>query len=309
MVLAAPGDTWGIAGPTFLTGYLVTAAALLVLATLHRRALLGGAPNALAAPMGPQQAAYLNGGPRLALYSSLAGLRAAGVIGSGGSTGALVTTGPKPLGLTPLDNAVYDVAHRHTRTRDLGADPLVRSALERLRSGLEDAGWAVPDARRTSVRMWGLAALFLVGLGVVRVLGGLANDRPVGHLLLALLAMAGVAVYLLLRVPVPTRAGRAAVRRLRAEQAHLAPANSPALATYGAAGAAMGVALFGGAALWAMDPAFAAEAEIQRQAAGSGYSGSTTTGCGGGSSDGGGSSGGGSSCGGGGGCGGGGCGG
>jgi uncharacterized protein (TIGR04222 family) len=307
MLLAAPGDTWGIAGPTFLTGYLVAAAALLLLATLHRRALLGGAPNVLAAPMGPQQAAYLNGGPRIALYSSLAGLRAAGVIGSGGTTGALVTTGPKPLGLTPLDNAVYDLAHRHTRTRDLGADPLVHSALERLRSGLEDAGWAVPEARRTGVRMWGLAALFLAGVGVVRVLAGLANGRPVGYLVLALVATVAAAAYLLLRVPVTTRAGRAAVRRLRGEQAHLAPANSPALATYGAAGAAMGVALFGGAALWAMDPAFAAEAEIQRQAAAaSGYSGGTVTG---GGSCGGGSSGGGSSCGGGGGCGGGGCGG
>ncbi len=302
MLLAAPGDTWGIAGPTFLTGYLVAAATLLLLATLHRRALLGGAPNALAAPMGPQQAAYLNGGPRLALYSSLAGLRGAGVIGSGGTTGRLVTTGPKPLGLTPLDNAVYDAAHRHTSTREVGADPAVRGALERLRSGLEEAGWAVPDARRTGVRMWGLAALFLVGVGLVRFFDGLGNGRPVGYLVVALLAMAGVAVYLLVRVPVPTRAGRAAVRRLRAEQAHLAPANSPALATYGAAGAAMGVALFGGAALWAMDPAFAAEAEIQRQAAGSGYAGSST-GCGGGTS------GGGSSCGGGGGCGGGGCGG
>jgi uncharacterized protein (TIGR04222 family) len=304
MLLAAPGDTWGIAGPTFLTGYLVAAAALLILATLHRRALLGGAPEALAARMGPQQAAYLNGGPRLALYSSLAGLRGAGVIGSGGTTGRLVTTGPKPLGLTPLDNAVYDAAHRHTSTREVGADPAVRGALERLRSGLEEAGWAVPDARRTGVRMWGLAALFLVGVGLVRFFDGLGNGRPVGYLVLALLAMAGVAVYLVVRVPVPTRAGRAAVRRLRAEQAHLAPANSPALATYGAAGAAMGVALFGGAALWAMDPAFAAEAEIQRQAAGSGYAGSST-GCGGGSS------GGGSSCGGGGGggCGGGGCGG
>ncbi len=302
MLLAAPGDTWGIAGPTFLTGYLVAAAALLILATLHRRALLGGAPEALSARMGPQQAAYLNGGPRLALYSSLAGLRGAGVIGSGGTTGRLVTTGPKPLGLTPLDNAVYDAAHRHTSTREVGADPAVRGALERLRSGLEEAGWAVPDARRTGVRMWGLAALFLVGVGLVRFFDGLGNGRPVGYLVLALLAMAGVAVYLVVRVPVPTRAGRAAVRRLRAEQAHLAPANSPALATYGAAGAAMGVALFGGAALWAMDPAFAAEAEIQRQAAGSGYAGSST-GCGGGTS------GGGSSCGGGGGCGGGGCGG
>ncbi|GAA0804228.1 TIGR04222 domain-containing membrane protein [Spirilliplanes yamanashiensis] len=301
MVLAATGDTWGIPGPTFITGYLVAAALLVVLATLHRTVLLGGGRDAFTAPMGPQQAAYLNGGPRLALYAALAGLRVSGAIGSEAHTGALTTTGPRPLGLTPLDNAVYDAAHRRVRTRDLGADPGVRSALDGLRAGLESAGWALTDGQRGTIRLWGVAALFLVGVGFLRLMAGLQNDRPVAFLVLALIAMVGTAVYLLTRVPVQTRAGRAAVRRLRGEQAHLAPALSPAYATYGAAGAAMGVALFGAASLWALDPAFAAQAEIQRQAAASGYSGSS--GCGGGSSSS--DSGGGSSCGGGGGCGGG----
>jgi hypothetical protein len=66
----------------------------------------------------------------------------------------------------------------------------------------------------------------------------------------------------------------------------------------------MGVALFGAASLYAMDPAFAAEAEIQRITASGGTSGFT-----GGDGGGGSSCSGGSSCGGGGGCGGGGCGG
>jgi hypothetical protein len=72
------------------------------------------------------------------------------------------------------------------------------------------------------------------------------------------------------------------------------------MATYGAAGAALSVGLFGTMALWAADPAFAANVAMV-QSAGSGG--------GGGSSDGGGCGGGSSSCGGGGGCGGGGCGG
>jgi hypothetical protein len=86
---------------------------------------------------------------------------------------------------------------------------------------------------------------------------------------------------------------------VRQSYQHLSPGQSPSYATYGAAGAAMGVALYGAASLYTMDPAFAAEAEIQRISASGGTSGSSSS-CGSGSS----------SCGGGGGgCGGGGCGG
>jgi hypothetical protein len=89
-----------------------------------------------------------------------------------------------------------------------------------------------------------------------------------------------------------------ALRQVKTDSRHLSPQMTPSLTTYGATGAAMGVAVFGAASLYAMDPAFAAEAEIQRVGAG----GPLTTGGGDGGSSG--------SCGGGGGgCGGGGCGG
>jgi len=115
-------------------------------------------------------------------------------------------------------------------------------------------------------------------------------------------------------VPRRTRAARAALRSLRRRHNHLAPMYAPAYASYGAAGAAMGIAIFGPASLWAIDPGFAAEAGVAREMTASGTMGSGWTGGGSscGSSSGGGSScgsssGGGSSCGGGGG--GGGCGG
>jgi uncharacterized membrane protein YgcG len=89
------------------------------------------------------------------------------------------------------------------------------------------------------------------------------------------------------------------VADLRARYSYLAPASSPSYATYGANDAALGVALFGASTLYAMDPDFATEAEVQRAA--SGAVGSSSS-CGGSSSSG--DGGGGSSCGGGGGCGG-----
>ncbi|MBQ0906297.1 TIGR04222 domain-containing membrane protein [Micromonospora sp. U21] len=305
IVYAASGDTWGIPGPTFLRLYLVATAVTVALAVFHRVRLAAGSVDAPAGPLGPQQVAYLNGGPRLAVHAALGGLRGSGAIGVGPDR-RLVTTGPTPSGLTPLDQAIHWAAHQRARATDLPQDRRVREALDQLQAGLEQRGLLRSRAQYDTARRWAGFVFALLGLGVFRLVSGLFNDRPVGYLMLVLIPVL-VAALLLRRVPRRTRAGRAALRDVRRQHTHLAPASSPAFATYGAAGAAMGVALYGTVSLWALDPGFAEQAEIQRQAAsGSGWSGSS----GGASGDGGGSScSGGSSCGGGGGCGGGGCGG
>ncbi|MET8372328.1 TIGR04222 domain-containing membrane protein [Micromonospora profundi] len=307
IVHAASGDTWGIPGPTFLRFYLVATAVVVALAVWHRVRLAAGPRSAFVEPLGPQQAAYLNGGPGLAVHAALGGLRGSGAIGVGPDR-RLLTTGPAPTGLTPLDQAIHWAAHQRSRARDLGQDQRVRTALDQLRTGLEERGLLPTAARRATARRWVRILAVLLVLGVVRLAAGLFNGRPVGYLVATLFGVL-VAVLLLWRIPQTTRAGRAALRDLRRQHTHLAPGSAPAYATYGAAGAAMGVALYGAASLWAIDPGFAEQAEIQRQAMASGgwssgYSGgsSGTTGssCGGGSSCG---------SGGGGGCGGGGCGG
>jgi len=87
---------------------------------------------------------------------------------------------------------------------------------------------------------------------------------------------------LLFRRPWRTRTADRVLRWLRHRHNHLAPRHNPAYATYGAAGAAMGVALYGTAALWAMDPGFAEQAQIQQQslAGGSAAGGGGTAGAG-----------------------------
>jgi uncharacterized protein (TIGR04222 family) len=267
--------TWGVPGPAFLIFYLASAVALLVLATLHRRAVFAGSDSARTTSLGPQQAAYLNGGQRLAVYTSLGGLRAAGAIGTAGNT--LVQTSAMPAGITPLDAAIHNAAGRQARTKDLPQDSWVISAITQLRDGLESAGLATTAAQRRTVRMWGVAGFVLVALGVLRIFAGLADDRPVGYLIPCVILMAVVSIFLLGRgAQMRTRAATAAVKDLKSRHAYLAPDSSPSYATYGASGAAMGVALYGTTTLYAMDPAFAAEAEIQRAAAGSsGGSGST----------------------------------
>ena len=152
--------------------------------------------------------------------------------------------------------------------------------------------------------MWALVGAVLVLIGAARLVDGIQNDKPVGFLFPLTFFALIMAILALVRASrAQTYAAAKAMRSLRKQHTYLSPSQSPSYATYGAAGAAMGVALFGAASLYAMDPAFAADAEIQRISAGtggSGYSGDS------GSSS---SCSGGSSCGGGGGCGGGGCGG
>ncbi|MEU1590970.1 TIGR04222 domain-containing membrane protein [Micromonospora sp. NPDC005710] len=309
IVHAASGDTWGIPGPTFLRYYIAVALLVVAIAAYHRIRLLTAPGHATREPLGAQQVAYLNGGPQLAVHAALGGLRGSGAVGVRPDR-RLTTVGAAPTGLTPLDQAIHWAAHQHSRVRDLPQDERVRTALHQIRNGLEQRGLLTNDAQRARARFWATLLIALLGLGLLRLVSGLVSGHPVGYLLLTLATLL-VVTLVLRRAPVLTRAGRAALRGVRHEHTHLAPASAPAYATYGAAGAAMGVALYGTASLWALDPGFAEQAEIQRQAAaGSGWTGGSdgSSGSGGDSSG----SDGGSSCGGGGGgggCGGGGCGG
>ncbi|MFI7543353.1 TIGR04222 domain-containing membrane protein [Actinoplanes sp. NPDC049599] len=303
MNLAAQGDTWGIPGPAFLVLYFAATVAVLILSAIHRRVLFAGDRRAELTRLGPQQVAYLNGGDQLAVYAALGGLRGAGAI-AGGPGKTLYQAGPMPAGVTPLDNAIYNAAGRRIRARDLAGDQWVVAAVRQLREGLEAQGLAVPEARRKTAQAWSLAGLALLVLGVGRLVDGIQNDKPVGFLVVAIVIAGIVTVVLLTRKRRATHAADKGMAALRQQHAYLSPGQSPSYATYGATGAAMGVALYGTAALYTMDPAFAAEAEVQRinsstgSNTGGGDSGSSSS-CGGGSS----------SCGGGGGCGGGGCGG
>jgi uncharacterized protein (TIGR04222 family) len=302
-VLSAPGDTWGTSGPDFLVAYLGAAAVFAVAALVARLSVTRSSP---ATPAGrlpdPAEAAFLLGGRWRAAYSSLAGLRAAGAVGVGNDR-TLIVTGPIPAGSNRLDLAVFNAAQRGVRARDLAKDTQVESAMAEIVDNAERAGWLPDSTRLTRARIGAYLLLGLSAFGVVRVIAGIANGRSVGFLI-ALCIITLASGLLLLRVPRLTRAGRRAVQEIRTRNLHLAPAQAPSWTTYGMAGAAMGVALYGTTALWAADPAFAAEAGLKRMlmpTAGGGSNG-TTPSCSGG--------GGGGSCGGGGGgCGGGGCGG
>lgn len=300
-VLAAQGDTWGIPGSTFLALFAGAAAVLLVAALIHRAVLFAGHHTPVD-QLGPQQVAFLNGGEKLAVYSSLAGLKGAGAIEvAPGRT--LTTSGPMPAGATPLDQAVYNAASQHVRAGDVAGHTWVTMALAVLREDLERRGLAPSEGTRAAARAVPFLMLALLGVGMARLIAGATGGKPVGFLIALLIVWMFVTLGFLLKVPTRTRAARRALDDLRRHHAYLSPSMGPAWATYGAAGLALGVGLYGAASLWQADAAFAEEAEIQRQYASTSGTGGYYGGSGGdsGSSDssGGGDSGG-SSCGGGG---------
>jgi uncharacterized protein (TIGR04222 family) len=295
-------DTWGISGPRFLLYFAAAAIAALILTALLRRVMYGGSIRPGWEP-NPEQLAYFAGGPRQAVLAVLAGLRSEGSVSSLG--GALTVTGRVHTAPSPLTWAVYQAAQRGVRARGLESDPTLKPALADLRGVLVSQGWLLSPARRFAIATIGsLPVLAVLGLGIARINAGIANNKPIG-LLIALTAVVGLAsLVLLFGVGKQRRAAQRALTAMQLRYAHLSPRSNPAMATYGAAGAAMAVALFGAFALYSFDPAFASEVSMMASGTGGGGSG------GGGSSGDSGSSGcsSGSSCGGGG-CGGGGCGG
>lgn len=311
------GDTWGISGPTFLVVYLVLAVAAVGFALARRRRIAAGDPRGgRELDRRPEDVAYLNGGPELAVYAALSAMHVDGsVVTSGRTTGQVRAGGPPGRSATALQRAIHTAAHRLTPGRMLRTHDPVRAELERIADRLHGEGLLLswPERARYRATAWLPGAVAV--LGVVRLAAGYAGGRPIGFLSLLVVAVVVVTVVLASRVPHRTTAGGTALEAVRRRQAALAPTMRPDWTAVGAGGAALSVGAFGVGAMLAAQPAFAEELAAQKLATlGGGGSGA---GGGGGSGDGGGGwfggggdgGGGGGDGGGGGGCGGGGCGG
>jgi uncharacterized protein (TIGR04222 family) len=246
-VLAA-GDTWGVSGPRFLQMFLILGVGGLLLALVWRRAALRGADLATLRPPNPAELAYLNGGPRLALSTSVAGLRCTGAVGAGPARGTVVAVGPMPGGFSDLDYAVHRALGTPVSLHRIEGDAGVANALRRVADRLTSDGLLLSPGQRGIARSASVVVFAVTALGIARIVAGVANHKPVGYLVFATVIAIVVALRLL-SAPKVSRAGRTLLARLRSGNAHLRPGLSPSWATYGAAGAMLGVALYGTAAL------------------------------------------------------------
>jgi uncharacterized protein (TIGR04222 family) len=287
-------DTWGISGPTFLLAYVVLAVAVVVAAVRARRALTDVSADRPAGRIDdrPYDVAHLNGGADLALTAALSAMHRTGTIATSGR-GVVVATARPESRADELERAVHHAAAAPVSRHRLAAAGAVASALHRIEQRLVAAGLVLDAQRRQRIRLVGGWVLVVAALGVVRVVAGAANGRPVGFLIVLVLVVLAVGLLLVLRVPRRTRAGDALLRRLAADHHLLSPSMRPDWEVYGPAGAALAVGVFGVGALWAADPAFATDLAAQRAASQSAWYGGSSGGDGGGGSCGGGSGGGG----------------
>ena len=283
------GETWGIGGPAFLVGYLLLAAVTWTVTVRRRRALADGPDRP--APRHPHDLAFLNGGPDLAVTSALTSMHLTGTVTS--RRGDVLAAGRLGSGADALERAIHVATTAPVPRRRLPLARPVRTALDAQEERLVADGLLLAEPQRRAVRAVGWWTAAVAGLGLLRLLAGVADGRPVGLLAFALAGVAALALVQLLHAPRRTRAGDRLLVRLRRENAALAPDMRPDWVAYGPAAAATGIGLFGTGALWASDPALAEELALQRSPGGGDGGGGGSVGGDGGGGDGGGGCGGG----------------
>jgi uncharacterized protein (TIGR04222 family) len=194
-----------------------------------------------------EQTAYLAGGyPRLTT-AAIARLVEREFAAVASDSERLVPGGKLPAreDLSPAEHAVYSALPFGNKPADLKpVHEAVEAAFSTRASRLEDDGFVLPRERQVALALASLAPLLLVLLAfaVPRLVMGLAHDKPVTFLVIA--GIMGLVF------GIPFCVGRTIRLTYRGENLLVwLRAKHGSLTTSGAADAAMGVALFGTAAL------------------------------------------------------------
>ncbi|MFD5828329.1 TIGR04222 domain-containing membrane protein [Lentzea sp. NPDC060358] len=233
---------WGLSGPEFLQLYWIGLALAVLVAIVVRVRARAGRGDQPVRTLDMDELAYLAGGPRRVVETSLARLLTAGELRTSrrGTVQATSDTSSR----NAVDRAVITDSRRYTnRTVNLlvpavAQDEAVLSIGRRLEAmGLVISAEAAKSARRKgSIALW-----VLLAIGVARWVNGIAIGAPVGWLTLQLV-LTGLLVVLLTRggKNVRTSKGSRVLDEARSSRSRSA---MPDEALY--AGAA-GLVLFGG---------------------------------------------------------------
>jgi uncharacterized protein (TIGR04222 family) len=264
-------NTWGISGPYFLLLYagLFIAAWTVVLAARRRIAAPAG-PAAVPGQreLGLYEAAMLNGGGRLALAAAACRLKQARRLRLDRDVGTVVALGRLPANADPVEEWLYTrVKGSAAGASDVLGERPAEPVLGPIRDGLRERGLILTGRQTASMRWQVLWFAPLLALGVLRVVAGTANHKPVLYLVLLMLLSLALAISLCLPrrgvsassisrlfcLPRITSAGARALAGMRA-----APGGEGGSAVPGRAGLARTVALNGLGAVALADAAFAA---------------------------------------------------
>jgi uncharacterized protein (TIGR04222 family) len=266
----ATAETWGISGPTFLLAYALIATAVGVAGVRARRALAEPRTTRPASELTahPHDVAHLNGGGELAVYSALCAMHLRGTITT--ADGSIRAVGRVEPGADALERAIHATATGAVARRRLPFHRPVQTALTVMEDRLVAGGFLLAEDRRRLIRRVGVWMLAVALLGLVRLLAAVAEARPVGLLVVALLVATVVALVQLHHAPRRSRHGDRVLAALRDQHDGLAPESEPDWQAQGPAGAALGIGIFGTRAVWASDPGFAEQIAAPRAIAGGG---------------------------------------
>ncbi|PWK79444.1 uncharacterized protein (TIGR04222 family) [Lentzea atacamensis] len=266
---------WGLSGPEFLQLYWIGLALAVLVAIIVRVRVRAGHSDQPVRSLDMDELAYLAGGPKRVVETSIARLLTAGELRTSRRGTVQVTTTTSSL--NPVDRAVITDSQRYTnRTVGLMIPSVSKDGVViGIGRRLEEMGLVVhPDVAKSALRKGSIALWVLLAIGVARWVNGVAIDAPVGWLTLQLV-ITGALIFLLTRrgKHVRTSKGNRVLNEARTTSSGRAATSDEALY----AGAA-GLVLFGGLAVY---PDLAVRSSLLA-ASGGGYTG--YTGCSAGSS-------------------------
>lgn len=240
-------NPFDLPGPQFLLlygGLLVAAVVVIAISRFRARRTAEGPDIDTAHGLDPYNVSYLNGGAVLAVSTALVQLVDRNIIDIDRRSGRVTWLMPAtPASLHPLERAIVRAIGLPARIRDIR--PAVGHEVERIAERLAERGLVVPAGRAVMVQTIGqllLGALTLAGL--LKVIVGIARDRPVGYLVVLVLVTAALLLWAGRR-PHRTKRGDRLLRAMQERRDDLRQL-PPRLA---GEDLAMGVALFGMSAL------------------------------------------------------------
>jgi len=218
MLATTTAGTWGITGAQFLWGYgaLCAATAAGVWQAYHRTYGPPASPIEPLPELSVCQIGVLNEGPDCAITAATARLYYDGLVR--GTDGTLVATGELDATAYPIEREVFETVSREPwlSVDEMRGRVRESAVMRSLTQQLTRTGLLLDEKAARPLRLlWVLPAL-VTSLGVLRILAGLADGRPI--LVLAVMtAAAGLATaWVVFMRPAATRRGQDVLERLAA---------------------------------------------------------------------------------------------
>ena len=286
---------WGLSGPQFLGVYAAGIGLTIVIPLIFRQVIRRVPDCEIVRQLDPYEVGYLAGGRRRVAQMIVAEQVDSGALrvdsaGKLSEADRLARTGPHAGSLDRITPAgMPDGLRTSAVCEKLRPDP----AIAEIGRGLRADKFIISEERMTALRLVTAALMAaLLITGILRMIEGVSNHRPVSYLFLLILLSVFVDIFLLVNIlvrPPSSMTGSAYLKRLRENRESSRSLVAPGAAVAALAGEAvlLGVALegFGGVPDEATRAAFLAGMPSSSGGGGSGCGGG---GCGGGGCGGGG---------------------